>query len=381
VRPREAGLLAGVPALPIGGLPRLGSVVDTFGYPAGGSQVSITRGVVSRIDDQVYMHSGIDSHLTVQTDAAINPGNSGGPVLQDGRVVGVAFQAAQELENVGYMIPTEVVRRFLRDIADGRYDGYPDLGIRTSNMANPAARRRAGMTDDESGVRVDGIDPKASSDGLLRVGDVILGIDDRPIGNDGTVEDGELRIPFGLLADRRQAGEPVTLRVLRDGRRSEVTVPLTIYPPHRVQANAYDVLPRYYVYGGLVFVPLETEMLKTFGERWFQQGDKLLLDALFEEPLRDPALRMRERVVLLRRLDHPVNADLAWYRNSVVERVNGKPIDGLPGLIEALESNTGEFQTIELAHLRRLCVLDRRAVEEANADILQQYGIAKDRRL
>ncbi|HEV8703303.1 MAG TPA: trypsin-like peptidase domain-containing protein [Candidatus Polarisedimenticolia bacterium] len=381
VRPREAGLLKSVPVLPIGGLPFPGSMVETFGYPTGGTQKSVTRGIVSRIDDQVYQHSGIDSHLTVQTDAAINPGNSGGPVVQDGRVVGVAFQAVEDLENVGYMIPTEVVQRFLRDIADGRYDGYPDLGVRTAGMENPAARRKAEMADGESGVRVDAVDPKGSSDGLLREGDVILKVDGRAVANDGTVEDGEQRIPFGLLADRRQAGEPVILRVLSRGQRADVTVPLTLYPPHRTHANSYDVLPRYYVYAGLVFVPLEKETLKTFGEKWYEQGDKLLLHAFFEQPIEEPGLLLRERVVLLRRLDHPVNGGMAWFRNAVVERVNGRAINRLEDLIAAVESNQGDFHVIELAHHRRLSVLDRKAADEANADILRQYGIAKDRRL
>ena len=381
VRPREAGLLKSVPALPIGGLPLPGSMVETFGYPTGGTQISVTRGIVSRIDDQVYQHSGIDSHLTVQTDAAINPGNSGGPVVQDGGVAGVAFQAAGQLENVGYMIPTEVVQRFLRDIADGRYDGYPDLGVRTSGMENPAARRKAGMAEGESGVRVDAVDPKGSSDGLLREGDVILEIDGRAVANDGTVEDGDQRIRFGLLADRRQAGEPVTLRVLGRGTRTDITVPLKIYPPHRTHANSYDVLPRYYVYAGLVFVTLETETLKTFGEKWYAQGDKLLLHAFYEQPLLEPGLLLRERVVLLRRLDHPVNGGMAWYRNSVVERVNGRSIDRLEDLIAAVESNQDDFHVFELAHHRRLSVLDRKAADEANAEILRQYGIGEDRRL
>src|SRR5262245_39038929 len=77
VHPDEPGLLEGVPALELGGLPALRSTVETYGYPAGGDQISSTRGVVSRIEINVYTHSGVDQHITVQTDAAINPGNSG----------------------------------------------------------------------------------------------------------------------------------------------------------------------------------------------------------------------------------------------------------------------------------------------------------------
>ena len=79
----------------------------------------MTTGVVSRVDFQVYTHSLTDSHLAIQTNAAINPGNSGGPVLQNGKVVGIAFQgySGDVAQNVGYMIPVPVVRRFL--------NGYP----------------------------------------------------------------------------------------------------------------------------------------------------------------------------------------------------------------------------------------------------------------
>ena len=60
----------------------------------------------------------MDSHLACQIDAAINPGNSGGPVLQNGKVVGVAFQgySGDVAQNVGYMIATPVLQHFLEDI-------------------------------------------------------------------------------------------------------------------------------------------------------------------------------------------------------------------------------------------------------------------------
>src|SRR5436190_23596577 len=90
--------------LGIGGIPELESTVSVFGYPIGGERLSVTQGVVSRVDFRTYTHSVVDSHLSIQIDAAINPGNSGGPVLQDGKVVGVAFQgySGDVAQNVGY---------------------------------------------------------------------------------------------------------------------------------------------------------------------------------------------------------------------------------------------------------------------------------------
>ena len=74
-------------------LPLLRDKVFVLGFPIGGDELSITEGVVSRIEAQSYSHSHARA-LAVTVDAAINSGNSGGPVVsQDtGEVVGVAFQ-------------------------------------------------------------------------------------------------------------------------------------------------------------------------------------------------------------------------------------------------------------------------------------------------
>ena len=342
LEPVKPGLLDGVPVLNFGGVPALGSGVETLGYPAGGTRISSTRGIVSRIESQIYFHSGIDRHLTGQTDAAINPGNSGGPVAQDGRVVGVAFQAAPNLQSVGYFIPMEVIGRFMEDIADGRYDGYPEFGVRTSGMENIAARRKAGMSATETGVRVDAVYPKSSAAGTLLEGDVLLEVDGHPVANDGTVPDGEERFEFGLLADRHQIGATIKVRFLREGGRLERTITLNGFPWGRKNSNLYGTRPRYYVYGGLVFVPLDLEMFKTFGEDWVTRGDRALLHEFMVRPFAELDQTIQERVVLLRRLKHPVNGDMAWYRNQAVERVNGVPITRLEDLIEAIETHDGE---------------------------------------
>ena len=159
--------------LDLGDIPRLESTVTVIGYPLGGKRLSTTRGVVSRIDFQPYSHSGADLHLAIQIDAAINPGNSGGPVLQDGKVVGVAFQgiSGAVAQNVGYMIPTPVLRRFLKDIEDGSYDRYVDLAISDFDLINPAQRVALGLpADSRVGTLVASVTNDGSCDGILQEG-------------------------------------------------------------------------------------------------------------------------------------------------------------------------------------------------------------------
>lgn len=381
IRPVEEGALADIPPLRFGELPELGATVDTLGFPAGGLRVSSTRGVVSRIEHQLYVHSGIDVHVAVQTDAAINAGNSGGPVMRGSEVVGVAFQTDIELQNVGYFIPPEVIERFLLDVKDGHYDGYPELGVDEANLVNPAFRSFVGLDDNETGVAIHGVTPGCSAEGLLLDGDIVLAVNDRLVANDGTVSDEHTRIPFGLLVDRMQIGETVTLHILRDGSRLELKIPLHGCPMLRRRAHAYDRLPRYLVYGGLVFVELELETLKTFGENWNYDAPTALLTEFLVRPLREPELIQQARVVLLRRLKHPVNADFAYFRNQVVERVNGQTITSLDDLVSTLDRQDAEFQVFEFSTGNRVGVLVRRSAEAAGAEILESYGIEQDRRL
>lgn len=82
----------GVPPLELGPLPRLQDSVAVVGYPIGGDTISVTAGVVSRIEVTDYSHGSTDL-LAIQIDAAINGGNSGGPVFNgSGQCVGIAFQ-------------------------------------------------------------------------------------------------------------------------------------------------------------------------------------------------------------------------------------------------------------------------------------------------
>jgi len=367
----------GLEPLEFGPLPKVRSTVVTYGYPAGGEQISYTRGVVSRIELQVYVHIGNRSLLAVQTDAAINPGNSGGPVLQDDVVVGVAFQNMPGLENAGFFIPPPVIQHFLKDVEDGRYDGFPTAGIRIVALQNPAYRRRLKLEDDRTGARVDSLLPIPSTEQVLRPEDVLLQVGTYPIGSDGTVMFEGNRV-FGSVAfQTAQHGETLSLKVWRDGQTTEVSLPMFVYDGDRLLGSQYDVLPRYFVHAGLVFTPLSQEYLRTIGR---DAPNAEILYELYYRRHESPKTARPEPVVLVSVLPHPVNANLKAGR-ALVDRINGVRIEKLADVARAFESGTNTHHLIEFLPNRALEALDRPTALAAHAEILKTYGLPSDRRL
>ncbi len=371
----------GIPPLEFGGLPAVRSQVFTYGYPVGGKRISSTAGVVSRIEIQSYVHSGVDQHLTVQTDAAINPGNSGGPVVQNGRVVGVAFQGNTQLENMGFFIPVEVVQHFLTDLADGTYDGYPELGLLAAKLENPAARAYAGMTDDETGMRVEHLVHGCSAEGLLLPGDIVTEINGSPVANDGTISWQGLRLDSGFLIDQFQKGDTVPLRVIRGKERLALNIPLTFYNPNPWLAKRYEQRPEYYIYAGLVFVPVNRETLETYGNNWYTEINQELIYDFYFRPIEEGTPFDEPLIMQIRRLDHAMNAEESLYLYRIVDSVNGQKTSTLQELAAAFESGTEPQQVIRFKYGNKITVLDRQKANAAHPKILKQYGIPKDRNL
>src|ERR1017187_6180790 len=120
-------------------LPAIKDAVMAYGYPEGGTSLSITKGIVSRIEFESYNYPV--SGLRIQIDAAINPGNSGGPAVAGERMIGLAFSHLGGSENIGYIIPNEEIELFLADVAGGHYDGKPAMFDDLQTLENPALRR------------------------------------------------------------------------------------------------------------------------------------------------------------------------------------------------------------------------------------------------
>lgn len=367
--------------LELGELPKVRSTVVTYGYPAGGEEISYTRGVVSRIELETYAHIGNRRMLSVQTDAAINPGNSGGPVIQDDRVVGVAFQGIPGLENAGFFIPPPVIQHFLKDVEDKHYDGFPNAGLRVTELQNPAYRALLKLPDNGLGARIDGILPVPSTEKLVKVDDVLLRVGNYPVANDGTILYQGNRVSAALAFQLAQNGECVPLQIWREGQPQEVSLPVYRYDGDRAGGYQYDVLPKYFVYGGLVFTPLSLDFMRTLGRSARETDSSEFSYELYYHRYESAATARPEPVVLASVLPDAVNANVSVRGRALVDRINGVRIEKLEDVVSAFSTGTNAQDIIEFLPHEGFECLDRAEVAKANDAILKTYGIASDRRL
>jgi serine protease Do len=166
----------GLPVLRLGSSEKVsvGDAVIAIGNPYGLGQ-SVTSGIISArgrtLEDDPYIDF-------LQTDAAINRGNSGGPLLSgDGTVLGVTsviFSPNGGSVGLGFAIPAETVASVVAELqAHGRVDrGY--LGV-TAQALTPAIATALGLKTPD-GALVTAIEPNGAANGILQVGDVILGV-------------------------------------------------------------------------------------------------------------------------------------------------------------------------------------------------------------
>ena len=367
-----AGFLDDVTPARIGEMPRLRDEVAVVGYPVGGEEISITEGVVSRIEVQRYSHS--QRHLlAVTVDAAINAGNSGGPVFGGGNVVGIAFQKLTGVDNIGEMVPPPVIRAFLDGVALGKRPEVPALGIVTQNLENPLLRRQLGVTDGVSGVVVIQIDHGGAADGVLQHRDVITHVDGLVIANNGTVSwNGKHRTRYDVVLGTRYVGDLMKLGIRRRGEAREVEVTLAPWRP-LVPRSRYDTSPRYFVYGGLVFQTLTRDFLGTW-DKWWNKAPKEFLNYYY---LGTRTAEREEVVILTQIFADEINVGYAHLYNEAVATVNGHTPRNLADFVARVCAATGIVEITTTSG--GVIMLDAAAVAKSATRIMERYRIPRDR--
>jgi len=368
----------GTKALSFGELPRVEQEVVVYGFPEGGDTLSTTKGIISRIEHHRYVHSQLEL-LAMQLDAAVNAGNSGGPVMVDGLIVGVVMQSLKEAENIGYTVPVPVIKHFLTDMKDGRYDGFPDDGIFIQSLENESLKKMYGLKENQSGALVTSIIPGSPAENKIFPRDVLLAVDGHSIADDGTVEfRPRERTSCNFYVQQHQVDEKVAFLILRKGRKVSVkfTLDRAWGNGRLVPLMRYDVRPTYYVYGGLVFCPLTLNYILTWGEDWAEDAPYNLLAFLADGRL---TRQGEEAVIIIKSLPSGVNDGYEDYVNKRITEVNGKKILNLRDLIRTVEDNPKTPFVVFKTKSNKTIALDRKEAEAEQARILKTYRIAADR--
>jgi S1-C subfamily serine protease len=356
-------------------VPQIKDAVLAYGFPTGGTSLSITKGIVSRIEFAPYGYSV--SGLRIQIDAAINPGNSGGPAVAGDRMIGLAFSALSNAQNIGYIIPNEEIDLFLQDIADGHYDGKPALFDELQTLENPALRSFLKLANSVHGIVVrrpyqgDPANP-------LKEWDVITHIADSPVDDQGMIHiGGDLRVSFRYLVQKVAKNGTVPLTIERAGQSLKVTPRVASERPSLIPELKGEY-PPYFIYGPVVF----SKVTGSFVNGLLQNGEWLRALSTIGSPMVTLRSEMptpeREELVVISSPFFP-NKLSKGYSNAfgtVVWSVNGTRVRSLRHLVALLRDLKDEFVVMRCEQWGgETLVFPRREMVAATEDILSDNGV------
>ena len=359
-------------------LPEIKDAAMVYGYPEGGSSLSITKGIVSRIEFAPYNYPV--SGLRIQIDAAINPGNSGGPAVAGDKMIGLAFSRLTEADNIGYIIPSEEIDLFLKDLEDGHYDGKPEIFDDFQTLENPALRKFLKLDKSVHGMVVN--KPKSSSPSYpLKEWDLLTKIGDAEIDDQGMVKVGpNLRVRFPYMVQKIAKNGRVPLTIIRNGKEMKIELPVTADRP-LVVPDLNGEYPPYFIYGPMVFSEATTMFTRTFllGTRggrfagWLSMNGSPLLTRTGDTPSFEG-----ERLVIVPSpfFPHKMVEGYGEPLYQVVKSINNIRVKNLAHLVELLRDSKDEFVRIQFdTRFGETLVLPRAQMVAATEEILTDNGI------
>jgi S1-C subfamily serine protease len=364
-----------LPLSRVAALPEVKETVLVYGYPQGGSAMSITKGIVSRIEFTGYNEGTFG--LRVQIDAAINPGNSGGPALVDGKMIGLIFSKLTQADNIGYIIPSEEIDLFLKDVSDGTFDGKPAIHESLQTLENDALRAFLGLEKKAQGMVVHSTDPGNPKD-PLKPFDLITKIGDHEIDNVGMVKiKDNLRLNFHYLVQKVVKDGTVPLSVMRQGKTMPIDLPAKTKYPMLIE-SLKGRYPSYFIYGPLVFSPVTSEFAASFD----RTGRLYAALALMGSPLATrrgdlPKFAGEELVVVTSPMfPHKIGKGYDNPFSKIVKEVNGIPIKNLRHFVEVLRDLKEKFTTIRFDDkFSETIVFNHQDALKATDEILSDNGI------
>ena len=208
-----------LPILPLGSSERLkiGEWVMAIGSPFGLEQ-SVTVGIVSAKGRSLGRNP---FHGFIQIDAAINPGNSGGPLINTrGEVVGINTMILARGQGLGFSLPIDLVKRILPQLSETGKVARSWLGVVIQEITIDI-QERLGLKNAQGAYIVQVMRKGPAAKAGIMEGDVIIGFLGQPLRS-------SRELP--LKCAHAPAGQPVSLTLIRDGKKISLTVILEKVP-------------------------------------------------------------------------------------------------------------------------------------------------------
>lgn len=178
---------------------------------------SITCGVVSALNRKVQDSEGTTTYTCIQTDAAINSGNSGGALVNSqGQVIGINTLkvASTGVEGIGFAIPINSTTDIIDQLKTNQKVKRPYIGISGRDLDEETAKRYNLV----KGVYVVSVDEYSAAEKAgLKIGDVIIGIDDKEISTMSELNE---------IKNTHSIGDTVKLKINRNGQEKEISLTL-----------------------------------------------------------------------------------------------------------------------------------------------------------
>jgi S1-C subfamily serine protease len=361
------------PPLPLSEIvPKTGQKVNAYGYPMGGTGISVTGGIISRIEFSPYYYN--TAGLRIQVDAALNPGNSGGPAISDNKIIGIVFSGIRQADNIGYIIPVEEVNLFLKDMEDGRYDGKPMMFDQLQTLENDALREKLKLDKNQTGMMVT-TPYNDDNKSLLKKWDIITKIGEEKIDNDGKIitKDG-MRLHFAYLIQHLEKKGHISLTVLRDGKEIKIDMPL-LREKNSLVPDLKDGYPSYFIYGPLVFSPATNDFLRYLQREWL--GNLLRSSSPLITRLNDTATEEQEQLIIIssRMFTHRITKGYGDPLAQVIKDINGIKIKNIRHLVEVIQNAKDYIEINFEGNFVETMIFRKAEMDAVTEEILTENGI------
>ncbi|SKA94553.1 serine protease, S1-C subfamily, contains C-terminal PDZ domain [Prosthecobacter debontii] len=370
---RNASFFAGLTPMEVDTSARIGDTLVVWQTGRVGDLI-VTPMRVSKVMNQGYVVDNA-SFIVYEAQGIIrSEANSFTlPVAKGGKLAALLLRYDSK-NQIATLLPAPIIEHFLKDVADGQYDGFPSMGIEFQITLDDQFREYLGMKPEQPGVYISGVTPGASADKAgVKKGDIMMAINGYSIDSRGDYIDpqfGPLSVSH-VVRGKAFVGDEVEMKVLRDGKEITLKGKLARKQPddYLVRPYLFDQGPKYLLSGGLLFQELTRPYLNTFGSE--QQGGPILrLNRIAGSPEAYEKKGVKHIVFLSAVLPTVSTQGYERLSGQIVEEINGVTIKQLGDVAEAFKKPQNGLHTVKLEQYPFIIYLDAIKVERDNLQLM-----------